>query len=286
MSVEHQPLESNALTLAVQKGLDEIQDIYDSQPENESTNMFCLGGVGAGKSKLIETLRMPALVHSFDPGGTKTIRHIIRKADNPKGTVLADTRFERENALKPSAYALWESEMTKLTRSGIFANIGTYVIDSSTNWAASALNKIIADRGMIGKMQIPWGIYQILLTTLINEMTLMMALPCDVYITGHLTYEKDDLLGKTIARPLIPGQSRERMPIVFDEVWVLNVKATPSGNTRQILTQNDGYFECATRLKDLKKWEEPDVKAMLRKGGVRNTDMPMPWLETGGTVGP
>jgi hypothetical protein len=77
--------------------------------KNKSFNALIYGSMGSGKTNITRTCRGPVLIHSFDPGGTKTVRDEIEK-----GKIYADTRFEIEDPFKPTAFVLWDKTYHRL----------------------------------------------------------------------------------------------------------------------------------------------------------------------------
>lgn len=261
----------------VQAALAEIVKLYDTDLErNTSTNFLLIGDIGSGKSSALSTARMPALVHSFDPGGTSTkeLRPLIRSKNNPKGPVIVDTRFEMENAFAPFAWKMWEYEMNKLIQSGIFAHIGTYMLDSMTKWSSACLFQVLKEKNLLTTRQATRAVYRMVLDTMVNEMVRLMALPCDVVVTGHIDYSSDETTGQNFAHPMVIGQSRVQIPIVFHEVYFMIVQQiSGGGNKHMFLTQHEGIYKAANRL-GLEKYVEPNIKELLKGAGKPFEDKP------------
>jgi len=263
--------------LHVKTALDEIADIYSTDlNRNQSTNFIIIGDIGSGKTSLGATARLPLLIHSFDPGGTqvKQLRPLIRSKENPTGQVIVDTRFEMENAFAPFAYRLWESEMQKLVQAGVFAKLGTYMIDSLTTWSAACGYEFLKQKGKLASRDTSYGYFRIVLDTMVNEMVRLAALPCDVIVTAHIDYDKNEITGEKFAHPMVVGQSRVRIPIVFDEIYFAMVYQQSEGNNvHYLLTQHDGIYKAANRL-GLDKRVAPNIKELLKSVGRRHEDLP------------
>jgi len=91
------------MPLDIQKELSELQTMYKDNARTNSFNALIYGAMGTGKTNIARTCRKPVLIHSFDPGGTKTVRDEVEK-----GTVYVDNRFENEDAMNPTAFAAWD----------------------------------------------------------------------------------------------------------------------------------------------------------------------------------
>lgn len=248
------------------KRLEELRTLYASDQKNNTFNALIYGDSGTGKTRLLDTCRKPVLVHSFDPGGTKTIRTAISK-----GSIIVDTRFEQENKLQPDTFRLWEKEVMSLYKEKVFETLGTFALDSMTLWF-EALQKEVMRINKIDQLRIQdWGtIYN----TVRDWINWLCALPCDVIITGHIDIDKDEVTGKNETTLLLAGASKRKIPIFFDEMYVAISKPSPTGPVYSLLTQSDGYYKAKTRLGGgvFLKQEEPNIKKMLAKIGYPTED--------------
>ena len=245
--------------------------MYISKAQNSSFNAIVYGDIGTGKTNILRTCRTPVLLHSFDPGGSKTIRDCIEKGD-----VIADTRFEAEDAKKPSAYRTWEEEFDRLRNTDFFKSIGTYVIDSATTWSDAMMNEILKKSGRSG--QIPQiQDYLVQQNTIRDTMKLFTNLPCDCILTGHISMDKDEVTGRMLSTIMIAGKASIKMPLLFDEIYVAISKATSKGVEYSLLTRNDGVYKARTRIgrnNVLEAYEEPNIKGILAKVGMPNENKP------------
>jgi hypothetical protein len=232
--------------------------------------------MGTGKTWLLKTCRRPILIHSFDPGGTKTLRKEI-----DEGWIIADTRFEKEDPKNPTAIVKWDKEYDELKRSGFFNHMGTYSIDSATTWAQSIMYEILKKDGRPGGTPYENN-WLPQMTVIENAMRDFTTLPCDCILTCHLDVQKDQVRGKVMATPMLTGKLRIRVPALFDEVYVMMAKETSGDVKYSLLTRNDGLFEARSRLGldgIFSMYEEPDIKALLRKAGLPADDKPIPGKE-------
>lgn len=256
------------MSLNIKKRLEEIKANYEAGYTEDKANFLIIGRMGSGKSCLIPTCPGPVLVHSFDPGGTKSILPAIRS-----GKVLADTRFEKENARNPSAYKLWEDEFNNLSREGVFNEIGTYVLDSATKWFDALMNSILKSksRAATAPQQADYGAQQIFAVAAMQDIT---NLPCHTMVIGHIDVDAADPEGKSFYSMLCPGKSKTKIPLMFDEFYRLEAIAASKGVERKLLTEIDGRFEARTRIGagKLDKREEPNITNILKKCGYPYQD--------------
>ena len=252
------------MPIDIKKEFAEIRAMYSSQAQQKTFNALVYGDFGTGKTNLIKTCRLPVHIDSFDPGGTKTVRDEVEK-----GMILADTRYELEQPMKPMAFALWDKEYARRKRDGYFEHVGTYVIDSATTWASAAMNVILQKAGRLGGPPFQQD-YLPAMSMVENAIKDMVTLPCDVILTAHLDVDKDEATGRMFVGPLFVGKLKQRIPLLFDELYCTQVKKSAAGETYGILTRSDGIFKARTRLGKggiFEAFEKPDIKALLAKAG-------------------
>jgi hypothetical protein len=240
------------------------------------SNFLVYGDFGTGKSQLASTCPTPVFIDSFDPGGTKTaaLQPAIEKGD-----IIVDARWESDSWKDPFAFGQWEREMADREREGFFNHIGTYILDSVTRWSDSLMFDILR-RGTGGKTRKGSNPqlqdYLIQQLTAVDWLGVLMGYPCHVLCTGHIGLKQDDVSGKMETGLLLYGKLSEKVPLVFDEKYVARTSNSSSGVKYQLLTKNDGYYKAETRMGGAKfgTFEEPDIKALLRKAGRDGKDKP------------
>jgi len=257
------------MSLDIQKELSELQNMYKDNARTNSFNALIYGAMGTGKTNIARTCRKPVLIHSFDPGGTKTVRDEVEK-----GTVYVDNRFENEDAMNPSAFNNWDKEYHRLKQGGMFDKIGTFIIDSATTWSGAAMNVTLKKAGRQGgtPQQNDYLPTMVLLENAIKDIT---SLPCDVILICHEDTDKDEASGKMFVGPLFIGKLKYRIPILFDEIYYACTKETSSGVNYFFLTRATGLYKARTRLGKgglFETYETQDIKALLKKAGYNTED--------------
>lgn len=257
------------MSIDIKMEMEKLKTMYESNSRHKSFNALIYGPMGSGKTNAIKTCRLPALVHSFDPGGTTTIRDEIKS-----GEIFADTRFEIEDPSKPSAFAAWDAEYERLKLGGVFDQIGTYVIDSATTWSSAAMNVTLKKAGRQGgtPQQNDYLPTMVLLENAIKDIT---SLPCDVILICHEDTDKDEASGRMFVGPLFIGKLKYRIPILFDEIYYANTKETSSGVNYSFLTRATGLYKARTRLGKggiFETYEEQNIKKLLQKAGYDSND--------------
>jgi hypothetical protein len=257
------------MTLDIKKELSDLQTMYKDNARTSTFNALIYGPMGTGKTNITRTCRKPVLIHSFDPGGTKTVRDEV-----DKGTIFVDNRFEVEDPMNPNAFANWDKEYHRLKQGGVFDKIGTYVIDSGTTWSGSAMNVVLKKAGRAGgtPQQNDYLPTMVMLENAIKDIT---SLPCDVILIAHEDTDKDEASGKMFVGPLFIGKLKYRIPILFDEIYYACTKETSAGVNYFFLTRATGLYKARTRLGNrgiFETYETQDIKALLKKAGYNNED--------------
>lgn len=270
--------------LDLSKYVREIRDMYKEDLAQDTFNCLLLGPIGSGKTTMVGTARKPIWIHSFDPGGTKSLRNF--NADDPTkpprnliedGVVVADTRYEGDDSKLPKSYKLWEKEFERMRRRNYFEHLGTYCLDSFTTWLTALKYEVLQRQGRNNGIMArqDWQILGNIIKDTINVMT---ALPCDVILTGHLTAEKDDVSGMIQTRiDTIPSLQND-LPILFDEIYCLESQETSEGVKTSVVTRSTGKYIAGTRIGsggifDVR--EEPNFKNLLSKAGYNIEDKPL-----------
>lgn len=258
--------------LNAQVRFEQIRTQFAKDPKRDTFNALICGEMGTGKTYLLKTCRKPILYHCFDPGGFVTLRPEIEK-----GEILPEL-FAPDDPMKPWAYAKWIGVMETYIREDFFSNFGTYALDSSTLWAEDILSFLAAKRGAAGKT--PEGKLDYLpqKTEIRNWITRILGLPCDVIVTGHLEATEDQVSGRVTYRYATTGKGTIIIPAMFDEVYVSLAEDGPKGVKYSLQTAGAGRYAARSRLAangKIEQFEEPDIKAILKKAGYPTADKPL-----------
>lgn len=261
----------------------QIREQYKEASKKKGFNALIYGDFGTGKTYLLSTAPKPVLVHAFDPGGPMTLRKWIES-----GEVLVK-EFIPEEGEEQDAYIRWEKEFQQLRKEGFFENIGTYCVDSLTTMSESLMEAIMV-RGETKKgKRKPYHEdlqtftpqlqdYQVQQYTLRDVLNLCCGLPCNFICTGHIDRSKDEVSGEIIATPMITGKFAQKIPMLFDEVYITKTKETRGGLQYKLLTQSTGIYRARSRLAasyDISKHEEPNIKQILKKCNYEYEDKPL-----------
>lgn len=236
------------MTFETIKGLEEVQKHYETSAQATGKySFFIYGPMGAGKTRAALTIPGPGHVISFDPGGTKILKHAIKS-----GRITVDTRFEdtEYHGDESDPFKAFQAEFNRLSQAGVFKTLaerkGFFMVDSGTFMLEALLHSVAKDPmekitlpeyGKAGLLSIP------LLTALVN-------IPCNFILTGHLEMYKDDVEGKLYAGILVSGKKlKAKLPLLFDEVYFIETEELSKGKVSYTyLTGNNGKYQARTRM--------------------------------------
>lgn len=257
--------------LDLTKEAQRVMDFYKSDPRTETFNAVIYGPLGVGKSWILRTCRHPVLVHSFDPGGQKTNRDVVKD-----GWFMVDSRFEMETPKAPKVMELWDKEYEYLKKIGFFNHLGTFVLDSGTTWAQCIMYWVLKKAGRSGgtPFQQDWLPQMNIMENALRD---ILSLPCDFIFIGHEASSKDEGTGRMFISLDITGKLKVRVPLLFDEIYHAQAKETSKGVERQLLTQSTGLFTARSRLSKggaIDQYEEMNIKKILKKAGLPHEDKP------------
>ncbi len=256
--------------------LNKVRTYYEQDFLQKRFSALVIGESGSGKTFLLRSCRRPVHIDSFDPGGTKCLKKWIDSGD-----IVVDSSWEDEDPLSPDRFAKWKKSVDYRIQTGYFKYFGTYAIDSATSWSASAMYGQ-TDGGVPqwSKDYVPVK----------NDMQIyikkLMSIPCDFFLIGHLDKKEKVLAVDTKTgvrrtednyRFLTIGKAVITIPLLFDEVYVLQTEDRPGGLERYLLTEAQGEYQARSRLKGsnmLNVKEPADIKALLKKVGMSCEDKP------------
>ena len=265
--------------------LKKVKDYYNGDPLQKRFSALVTGETNSGKTFLLRTARKPIHIDSFDPGGTKCLRDLIKTGD-----IIADTQWEADDPFSPNTFANWMKAIDIRFQIGYFEKFGTYCIDSATMFGIAVMNYQLGGAGRAGEAPMHRRDYMPQKVYMTNYIRKLMRLPCDFILTGHLREIKKliSLDTKTgIAREDIKyrfyttGDAVVTIPLLFDEIYVLVGDEGRDGPRRKMLTDSLGTYIARSRLKMnglLSAVEKPDIKNILKKSGLSWEDKPR--LET------
>lgn len=258
-----------------------VRKYYAGDPLQKRFSALITGETNAGKTFLLRTARLPVHIDSFDPGGTKGLRDMIKNGD-----VIVDTRYEDDDPFDPKAYADWKKATDIRFQIGYYNQFGTYCLDSASTFGIAVMNYGLQNKGRAGESPQMRVDYSPQKTEMTNYFRKLMNLPCDFILTGHLREvrkvlsvdAKTGVVREEVkSRFYTTGQAVVTIPLLFDEIYVLTGKQGHDGPKREMLIDSLGEYIARSRLKMnglLDAVEPPDIKALLKKVGFSYADKP------------
>lgn len=257
-----------------------LQTTYLESAQQQKLNIMLTGESGTGKTFLAATCPKPVHIDSFDPGGSKGLIDYIQR-----GEIVVDSRYELEDPLKPTAFQLWKKETEARIAGKYFDHFATYILDSSTMFAAAIMNDILRKAGIPGTAPRFTHDYVPQKIEIQNWLKKILMLPCHVIVTGHLEPFKDEVNGTVAYRYMTTGKGAITLPLLFDEQWVMEPKKSSAGVDYRILTKSTGTHSARSRLARtglLDQYENVTIKqgsnelvgfrAILKKAGKSYED--------------
>lgn len=261
--------------LKVKQRVDATRTLYESRDRIDKFRGLIYGNSGTGKSRIALTCPQPVYADSFDPQGfqLRALRSMVEA-----GTLIVDDRWERDDWKKPTIWRDWEKEMYTRRQEHFFDYIGTYILDGTTRWAQAMMYEIMR-RGSKKTGTRAGGTpeiqdYLVQQFTGADELGRLLDLPCHVVVTGLIGIDKDEVTGKMVSGLLLAGKFSAQLPPLFSEVYVSEYSERSGGT---LMTSPESIFLAKTRMGEgvFAHKEEPDIKALLRKAGMDDSDHPM-----------
>jgi hypothetical protein len=221
-----------------------MMNAKDSHPGTKPHRILGLGDAGGGKSTQIITLPRPCFVYFFDPNGLNSIQgqdvdyeewlpgHLPMAAFS-----LSKERQEgKQGRAGSTAYEEWERDFDVKAKAGFFEPYKTICIDSCTTLLELIMDRILTINGRPGQFPLQDD-YGPQMVTFMNIMRTLTQLNKTVYVTGHLRTDKDEVLGRIIRLPLVTGQLREKLPLLFSDVLVFYAETDTQTRKAEWLVQ-------------------------------------------------
>lgn len=218
------------------------------------------GVSGSGKSRLAASFP-DILVIAVEDGMKSTVDLEV--------DILSPTSWEELLQIIQALKTHAKAETKQVEFNGkLYKSIG---IDSLTVLHQIIMKSVLKmNRRELAQIQ-DWGLASDRVETVVNA---LMDLPTHLVATALEQIDKDEIIGKIYAAPMIPGKLSRKIPALFDEVFQLRIEQKQDGSTqRMVLTQPDSIYMGRDRSGKLEKLEpfqlkDPRANDLWKKIGI------------------
>lgn len=220
--------------------------------------ILMLGDTGVGKTSQFLTLPGKKFAYLFDPNALLTIRgydvdyeEFLPPALNLDVKSLTKDKGDRVSSIKGNdSYVEWEEDFESRIAEGFFADYDWICIDSATTFLDLIMDRVLTLNGRAGQwpQQDDYGPQMMTFTKVIRT---LVGLGKGIYVTGHLKTDQDELTKKIYSQPMLTGQLRAKIPLLFSDCLSITV-------------ENDGQGNIAYDLHTVKDRMTPAIRCSIR----------------------
>lgn len=221
-----------------------LTDLHNqTMQRSQYMRLLLIGDGGVGKTDLCCSAPKPIHIDSFDPDGTALER---RKGLFESGDILTNTNYEYALYKDGTAVSDWARNFDELKGMDYFSRIGTYVLDSLSNFGEAVMSMVVNDNPQIsrvGKSKSPaMSDHFIQQPLVVDFMKMICQLPCHTIVTAHIGRQTNDATGEVIISLAGSQQFALKVQQAFAERWFLRAMVQGDSVSRWIQTQTDGYY--------------------------------------------
>ena len=230
-------------------------------------SFLMLGKTGSGKTTQFLTLPGKKLIYLFDPNAMATLaghevdyleflpsRIPLQVTSLNKNVNERNSRKVQETIgrLGKELYDSFEEHLEEMLSSGGFDQYDAIGFDSCTTLLEMIMDAILYLNGRPGQWpgQDDWGPQMLTFTKIVRQMT---SIGKAVYFTAHLQQTQDEVTKSVSNQPLLTGQLKTKIPLLFSEILVAEAGADSRGNVSYtVQTRQDRRNDiCRTSLRDV-----------------------------------
>lgn len=236
--------------------------------------VICVGEPGSGKTAQIATLNGKKFVYAFDPGTLPLLS--TRKIDADVEEFLPDVAtvdfsikgFNRgsksdapsnKKSPEPTAYTAWEKHFNDWFDRGLFDAYDWIVFDSLTLFVKAIMNRLLFLNNRFGDIE-ELSDYRVVGNKLSTAFTAIASMKKNLYVTGHITTFQDETTKRITTQLGIPGASRDMLPKLFSNIWLLQASAEDkAGYTMLTRAEPRGFQAIRTMIPNLQPREDVTI---------------------------
>lgn len=253
---------------------------YAKDIHNDARQKFLFyGNVGSGKTSLFRTIPGRKFLYMFDPAGLNSIKP---SDDIYYETFLPDTISMSLSTLKgvkdskaptysaATTYVDWEKDFeNRLNKNwftdptveidGVKGGFDCIGLDSISTLSDLIMDRILEINGRSGKNPeiSDYGIQASTITRIVRNAA---ATGCYVCLTAHEVADQDKLMRTVANKIMVPGQLKQKLPILFSDIYHCKVDRDNGGNVKyQIETIPSDLYPTARCSLELKPIEDVTI---------------------------
>jgi len=230
-----------------------------------------LGSTGSGKTSQFLTLPGKKFAYLFDPNAMLSLHgHDVdyeefypEKISMDVHSLAKDGKGSNVTGKSTSeVYKRWEQDAEAKIKSGFFNNYDWIAIDSATTLLDIIMDMILNLNGRPGSWphQDDYGPQMMTFTSIIRTFA---GLGRGLYVTGHLSLEKDELSQSIYRMPIMTGKLKDKIPLIFSDIF-----ATDS--------HNDGKGKITYSIQTVSDRRTPTIRCSI-KGLNPSEDVTIDW---------
>lgn len=210
---------------------------------NVSHRILALGNTGVGKTSQFATLPGKKFAYLFDANAIATLRGQDVEYQEFLPTPLTfDVKSLSKDKPSPGVmgtrdvkvYTEWEKDADEKIGKGFFQGYDWVALDSATTLLDLIMDRTLALNSRSGTfpLQDDWGPQMVAFT---NIMRTFIGMGVGLYVTGHLKTSQDELTQKIMQLPLMTGQLREKIPLLFTDVFKMTASEDGRGKVTYLM---------------------------------------------------
>lgn len=233
----------------------------DLKPE-QGFRIMALGAAGSGKTTAFVTLSGRKFAYIVDPNSLRSLQgsDIDYELFQPDVSTfnlrsLSASGRKDQATIRDSgseAYIEWERHFESALESGLLLGYDWVMLDSISTFADMIMDRVLVLNNRAG--QVPQqDDYSPVMVSLRNIVRRLCSLQradgtfVNIYVTGHLEPNKDELTGRIFNTPLLIGKLRQKLPILFSDLLIFEADTTKEGKVSYSVATTPSKMNPGTR---------------------------------------
>lgn len=236
----------------------------------KAEKILAVGTGGSGKTSGFLTLPGKKFIYIFEPNALNTLKghDVDYELFTPDilnlnaVTLKAGVADNKTKVTEPTTYVDFEVDFEKKLKEGFFDQYDAIGFDSMTTFSDIVMDRIMYLNGRFGKWpeQADWTAT---MSTIVNVMRTLTSIEGKIiYVTAHTEFKQEETTGKMMNTLSLIGRLRNKLPLLFSEVWQFSADQDAQKKTRYFVqTAQDRYspfLRCT--IKGLKTTEDVTIE--------------------------